>query len=72
MRRVLGSFARGLFVVVVAVSLSVPVSYATPREKDGGSVGQKIVRTIRRAIGIVLGDGLTEPKPDVPPTTTTT
>jgi hypothetical protein len=69
MRRVLVSFTRGLFIVVVAVSLSVPVSYAAPREKDGGSVGQKIVRTIRRVIGIVMGDDLTEPKPA---TTTTT
>ena len=69
MRRVLVSFTRGLFVVVVAVSLSVPVSYAAPREKDGGTVREKIVRTIRRVVGIVMGDGLTEPKPV---TTTTT
>jgi len=74
MRRVLVSFTRGLFIVVIAVSLSVPVSYAAPRERDGGSVGQKIVRTIKRVVAIVFGggDGLTEPKPDVPPTTTTT
>ena len=69
MRRVLVSFTRGLFIVVVAVSLSVPVSYAAPREKDGGSVGQKIVRTIKRVVYIILGDEMTEPKPA---TTTTT
>jgi hypothetical protein len=69
MRRVVVSFTRGLFIVFVAVSLSVPVSYAAPREKDGGTVREKIVRTIRRVVCIILGDEMTEPKPA---TTTTT
>jgi hypothetical protein len=69
MQRVLVSFTRGLFIVVVAVSLSVPVSYAAPREKDGVTVREKIVRTIKRVVCIVLGDAMTEPKPA---TTTTT
>jgi len=72
MRRVLSSFARGVLIVAVAVSLSVPVSYAAPRERDGETVREKVVRTIKRVVCIIFGDGLTEPKPDVPPTTTTT
>jgi hypothetical protein len=69
MRRVLSSFARGVLIVAVAVSLSVPVSYAAPRERDGETVREKVVRTIKRVVCIILGDEMTEPKPA---TTTTT
>jgi hypothetical protein len=69
MRRLLVSFTRGLFIVVVAVTLSVPAVYAAPREKGGDSVGDRMVRVIRRVISIVCGDDLSEPKPA--PTTTT-
>ena len=69
MRRSLVSFTRGLFIVAVAVSLSVPAVYAAPREKGGDDIGSRIVRTIRRVISVICGDELTEPKPA--PTTTT-
>jgi hypothetical protein len=71
MRQVFGSFARGVLVVVVAVSLSVPAVYAAPREKGGDTIVERVVRTVRRAISIVFGDEMTEPKP-APPSTTTT
>ena len=66
MRRVVVSFARGLFIVAVAVSLSAPVTYAAPREREGDSISSRIVRTIRHAISLICGDSLSDPKPNPP------
>jgi len=66
MRRVVVSFARGFFIVAVAVSLSAPATYAAPRERDGDSIGSMIVRTVRRAISVICGDSLSDPKPTPP------
>lgn len=67
MRRSLVSFTRGLFIVVVAVSLSAPATYAAPRERDGDGIVSRVVSTIRHAISVICGDGISEPKPNPTP-----
>jgi hypothetical protein len=67
MRQVFGSFARGVLVVVVVVTLSTPTTYAAIRQSDDGPVRERIVRVIKRLISVVMGDSLVEPKPTPTP-----
>ena len=71
MNRVRVSFTRSLFAILVVVTLTVPATYAAPRDRDSSPVQSRIVRVIKRVIAIVMGDDMSEPKPTPPSTTTT-
>jgi hypothetical protein len=67
MRRLIVSVTRSVSVAAVVVMLAVPVTYGKTFEKDQVPVFEKIVRKIKRVISVVMGDGISEPKPNDPP-----
>ena len=68
MKRLIVSVTRGVSIAAVLVTLSGPAIYGAVRDKENPSIGDRIVRVIRRVMGVVMGDGLVEPKPTNPPT----
>jgi len=63
MHRLVVSISRSVSIAAVVVSLSGPAIYAAPRSKDGDGIIEKVERVLRRAVSVIFGDGLIEPKP---------
>jgi len=63
MHRLVVSIARSVSIAAVIVSLSGPALYALPRSKDGDSIVARVERVLRRAVCVIFGDGISDPKP---------
>jgi hypothetical protein len=65
MKRLVISITRGVSIAAVVLTLSGPATYGAVHEKET-PIKERIIKVVRRAISIVMGDEIIEPKPTPP------